>query len=53
MSPFSLPEHMDYHYAQALARETGGVGREGGKRKREEEKNKKRTSDISKFFSKK
>ena len=57
VSPFSLPEHMDYHYAQALARETGGVGREGGKRKREEEKegekNKKRTSDISKFFSKK
>ena len=57
VSPFSLPEHMDYHFARSLARETPGAGREGFKRKREGDgevkKEKKRNSDISKFFSKK
>merc|ERR1712179_518554 len=54
VSPFSLPEHLDYHYARSLARDCNEVG----KRKREGDRfedvrNKKRHSDISQFFSKK
>merc|ERR1719233_149029 len=53
VSPFSLPEHLDYHYARSLAKDCNEVG----KRKREgdrieDSRNKRRHSDISQFFRK-
>merc|ERR1719233_2233208 len=53
VSPFSLPEHLDYHYVRSLARDCN----EAGKRKRggnrlEDVRNKRRHSDISQFFRK-
>ncbi len=68
VSPFELPEHLDFHYAQQLQKEGGKpvvrtvfLPSSAGKRKREgggasksDRANKKKsTGDISSFFSKK
>jgi hypothetical protein len=68
VSPFELPEHLDFHYAQQLQKEGGKavvrtvfLPSSAGKRKREggasksDRSNKKKSTggDISSFFSKK
>jgi hypothetical protein len=66
VSPFELPEHLDFHFAQQLQKEGGkpvvrtvflpSAGkrkREGGASKRDRVSKKKSTGDISSFFSKK
>jgi hypothetical protein len=67
VSPFELPEHLDFHYAQQLQKEGGkpvvrtvflpsSAGkrkREGGASKSDRTNKKKSTGDISSFFSKK
>ncbi len=68
VSPFELPEHLDFHYAQQLQKEGGkpvvrtvflpSAGkrkREGGGASKSDRANKKKSStgDISSFFSKK
>jgi hypothetical protein len=67
VSPFELPEHLDFHYAQQLQKEGGkpvvrtvflpSAGkrkREGGGASKSDRANKKKsTGDISSFFSKK
>jgi hypothetical protein len=67
VSPFELPEHLDFHYAQQLQKESGkpvvrtvflpsSAGkrkREGGASKSDRANKKKSTGDISSFFCKK
>jgi hypothetical protein len=66
VSPFELPEHLDFHYAQQLQKEGGKAvvrtvflpsagkrKREGGASKKDRDSKKKSTGDISSFFSKK
>jgi hypothetical protein len=66
VSPFELPEHLDFHYAQQLQKEGGkpvvrtvflpSAGkrkREGGASKNDRANKKKSTGDISSFFCKK
>jgi hypothetical protein len=66
VSPFELPEHLDFHYAQQLQKEGGKAvvrtvflpsagkrKREGGASKSDRANKKKSTGDISSFFSKK
>jgi len=56
VSPFTLPEHLDWHYAQSVAKESSSYG--GVKRKSVDglssaaPKNKRKSLDISSFFRK-
>jgi len=56
VSPFTLPEHLDWHYAQSLAKESSSLG--GIKRKSVDgltsaaPQNKRKSLDISSFFRK-